>query len=768
MTHPVPGLPDPSAAAPIVALVGNPNVGKTTLFNRLCGERHHTSNFSGTTQEARVGDPRVIVDGASPRLVDLPGVYALDLDSSEARLARDSLDGRLAVRGLPERAPDLVLFVVDAANLERNLVLVGEVLARGHRGVVALNMTDEAGRRGRAIDAGRLAGHLGCPVVPTVARRGEGVDALRQAVAAALLEAAGAAPRHPEASPGGDADDAGRAVVVEPDAADDAAGAPVGEPAPRLSSPSRPAAADDLAAVRRWAGEVARDVTRRPGAPPEDAAAERPAGGGAAADEHPWTDRIDGVLSHPVGGLVVFALVMSGLFAVIFRLAAWPMEWLDMAFGTLGGLVADAMPDGLLEQFLVDGVIAGVGATVVFLPQICLLFFLLSLLEDTGYLSRAALVADRWMRPFGLSGHSFVPMLSAHACALPAIAAARGIPDARERLATILVTPFLSCTARIPVYVLLTGLLFPGRPLAQGLAFTGCYLLGAVAAIGSAILARRTVARGPRRPLSLELPTYRRPSLRTALLTTWDRGWGFLRKAGTVILLIAMVLWWLGTFPRSGPSPEGETLRIEAAAIVETAPERAAALEAEAEAADAAHAVSRTALGRIGGLAEPLFAPIGADRTLTVGILASFAAREVFVTTMAVQLAGREEMEEEGLLATLSGAERPDGTPLFDPATSWSLLVFYVLAMQCLPTLVMTAREAGGWRFAGLQLAWMTAVAWIAAFAVHRVAEVLLAGSGAEAADGANAHVAASIALAETLARSAAGLASAMSAAGIG
>ncbi len=700
---PQPEVSSPDAgtpATPVVAMVGNPNVGKTTLFNRLCGERHHTSNFAGTTQEARVGDPRLEAAAAAVRLVDLPGAYGLMLEQHESRTCREALAGTLPVRGLPAGPPRGVLLVVDATNLERNLVLAGEVLARGHRAVVALTMGDELARRGLEVDAGRLAGHLGCPVVPVCGRTGEGLAAVRHALAATF------------GPPAADA-----AAAAHAGAADD-----VGEPVARLGRPARPSADASLEVIRGWAAAVAGDVAL--GGDGGDA-------GDVAAIEaaHARTDRIDAVLAHPILGLAFFAVVMSGLFAVIFKLAGYPMDWLDMAFGSLGGWVAATLPPGLVSEFLTDGVIAGVGATVIFLPQICLLFFLLSILEDTGYLSRAALVADRWLRPFGLSGHAFVPLLSAHACALPAIAATRGIPDVKERLATILVAPFMSCTARIPVYVLLTGLLFPGRPLAQGVAFTGCYVFGALVAIASAILARRTVARGSRRPLTLELPTYRWPSLRTAVLAMWDRGLGFLRKAGTVILLIAMALWWLGTFPRSAPTAEAEALRARAETVAVADPDASAALQEEADAVDARHAAGRTALGRLGGLVEPVFAPIGADRTLTIGILASFAAREVFVTTMAVQVAGRDDIEDEGLLEILGSATRDDGSPIFHPAAAWSMLAFYILAMQCLPTLVMTAREAGGWRWAGLQLAWMTAVAWVAAFAAYRIA--LAAGVGA-------------------------------------
>ncbi|MFK7960946.1 MAG: ferrous iron transport protein B [Phycisphaerales bacterium] len=753
-----------------VALLGNPNVGKTTVFNRLCGVRHHTSNFPGTTQEARVGDPGIQTDPPAPvRLIDLPGIYELELNQGEAELCRSVLDGQVSPDDAPAVRPDAVLVVVDATNLERNLVLTGQAIAGGHRLIVALNMIDEAERRGLSVDAERLALALGVPVIPTCARAGTGIDALRRAVAAVVQGeqfAAGSADTGVADSPMSSA--AGSSTDSSVDSATDSA----------FRGATRPVPPRDLPVIRSWAKAVAGDAFGSAASPAHadarsdatasedahaassgrtDPSADQPrsepaaaaaggAGGGTADDaaEHIWTDRFDGILTHPIGGLIVFLVVMTGLFAVIFRLAAYPMEWIDAGVGGFGGWVATVLPPGLLNDLLVDGVIAGIGATVIFLPQICLLFFLLSLLEDTGYLARASLFADRWLRPFGLSGHAFVPLLSAHACALPAIAAARGVPDARARLATILVAPFMSCTARIPVYVLLTVLLFPGRPLAQGVAFTGCYVLGALAGLFSAWIARRTVARGPGRPITLELPVYRWPSLRSALLTMWDRGLSFLRKAGTVILLISIVLWWLATFPRSGPSPEAEAIRADVAALTEAAAADGSsavavagdaiaadteARLAEADSIDARFAAQRTALGRLGAFAEPAFAPLGYDRTLTVGVLASFAAREVFVTTMAVQVLGRDELEDDGVFATLKNATRDDGvTPIFTPATSWSLLVYYVLAMQCLPTLVLTAREAGGWKWALLQLGWMCGLAWVASLAVYQVLVAVGAG----------------------------------------
>ncbi len=642
----------PAPSAPrCIALLGNPNVGKTTLFNRLCALRQKTSNFPGTTQEARIGWV-ALGDRSETCLIDLPGVYSLELDLSESKLCRSVLDGNSIPPGAP--APEAQVIVVDAANLVRNLVLAGQALRRTIPGLVVVNMIDTARRRGVHVDANALSDSLGVPVVLVSARTGDGFDQLREAMRS-----------------------------------------------PSLPSRTPPDSLDEL---ERWADEVYAEVGS--------------AHDGTRSSDR-LTDRLDRAFTHPVLGAGLFALIMTGLFWVIFRLAAYPMDWIDAIFSTLGGGAEALLPAGILRDLLVDGVIAGVGATLIFLPQICLLFFLISLLEDTGYLARAAFVIDRLLRPFGLSGHAFVPLLSSHACALPGIMATRAIPDRRDRLATILVAPFMSCTARIPVYVLLTTILFPGRPAMQALAFTGCYVLGACAGLLSSLVVRRTILRGKTRPMALELPSYRLPNLRTALLTTYDRAKVFLRKAGTMILAISIVLWWMGEYPHSDPPAQSISLREQAASIEPADPDAANAMLDEAAHLEARHASRYSFLGRLGEAISPVFAPLGYDRQLTVGVLASFAAREVFVTTMAVQVIGSDE-DDGGVFDALSGATRDDGRPIFTAATSWSLLVYYVLAMQCLPTLVVTAREAGGAKWAFLQLAWMGALAYGLALLVNQ------------------------------------------------
>jgi ferrous iron transport protein B len=642
--------PPPAKAPARVALLGNPNTGKTTLFNRLTGLRQKTSNFPGTTLEARVGR----VPSSPPvDLVDLPGIYSLELDQLEAEVCRAVLQGRAGPAGQPIAEPDAVCIVADATNLARNLMLVGEAVRRRLPTVIAINMIDIARRQGVSIDASALERALGCPVVLVSARTGEGLGELDGALARARI---------PNQTPPGT--DAG---------------------------------------LRKWADDLYAAI----------------ASGSLDLDADSFTDRLDRVFTHPVLGVLCFLAIMGGLFWSIFSLARLPMDGIDGLFSLIGGAVQAALPAGEIRQFLTGGVLPGVCATLVFVPQIALLFFLISLLEDTGYLARAAFVVDRLLRPFGLPGHAFVPLLSSHACAIPGIMATRGIPDRRERLATILVAPFMSCSARLPVYVLVSVVLFNERPLLASLAFMGCYALGMLAGIVSALVARRTILRGRSRPMALELPSYKMPSLRTALLTTFARVRVFLMNAGTNILAILVILWWLQAYPHVEPPARATELRAQAAAA--TSPEEAQAATEEADHLQRSDAKSRSFAGWMGRTLQPVFAPLGYDRQLTVGVLTSFAAREVFVSTMAVVVTGDENKDNPKVLKKLAAAERDDGTPVFTTAVCWSLLVYYVLAMQCLPTLAVTAREAGGVRWAVLQLLWMSGMAYTAAAIVYQL-----------------------------------------------
>jgi ferrous iron transport protein B len=648
-------LPEQQAVATDrVALLGNPNTGKTTIFNSLCGVRAKTANFPGTTTTVRVGQYRAI--DQQIHAMDLPGVYELNLATPEAQIARDAISG---ARG---QVPGAIVVVVDACNLTRNLVLVGELLEYQRPVVVALNMMDLAARRGVKIDAKKLGQRLGVTVVPTVARSGEGLDALRAAIAAAL------------AGPGSSM-------------------RPVDLPAQRTPE-----------TLTTWAESLVADVASSANTQRADALSER----------------VDRMLTHPVYGMAAFAAVMGLLFWTLFTLATIPMDLIEGTFGVLGDATRSVFPAGPVQDLIADGIVGGVAGTVVFLPQICLLFFLISLLEDTGYLARAAFVMDRLLSRFGLPGHSFVPLLTAHACAIPSIMSTRLIPDRRDRLATILIAPFMSCSARLPVYVLLTSLIFADRPALAALAFGACYLLGGTAALLSAVLFGRTVLKGRAQPMVLELPTYKVPSLANALLSARDQGLMFLKTAGTVIVAICIVMWWLSTYPRVEPGPEVQTLRAQAEAPG-LPPAQAEALTLQADTLERRAAQAGTFAGMMGRIVEPVFRPLGFDWQLTVGVLTSFLAREVFVSTMSVLVGGSGDTEaDEGVIARIRGMTTADGRLVFTPATAAAALVFFVLAMQCLPTLAVTRREAGGLKYAAFQFAYMSGVAYVGALVVHQ------------------------------------------------
>ena len=642
-------------SASSVALLGNPNTGKTTLFNRLCGARAKTSNFPGTTTAMRVGRSQVGSD--SIEVIDLPGLYSLQGESPEAAIVRGVL------RGAADSRPSAVIALVDASNLFRNLVLVGELLTFDEPVVVALNMVDIAERTGLRLDVPTLSRRLGVPVVPMVASKGIGLDGLRTIIASLATGATA-----------------------------------------RVRPPDLPPSGATLEQFTAWTDDVLNDAYP---------------GGAPAAALDARTERIDRVLTHPLSGTLVFLAVMGALFWTLFELATVPMDLIELTFGYLGAGVSSVLPAGAIRDLLIDGVIGGIAGTVVFLPQICLLFFMISLLEDTGYLARAAFVNDRIFRRFGLPGQAFVPLLTAHACALPAIMSTRLIPDRRDRLATIMVAPFMSCSARLPVYILLTGLLFADRPALAGLAFAGCYLLGSAAAFFSAWLFGKTALKGTPRPMVLELPSYKRPSFTNALLTARDQGQAFLQTAGTVIVAICVVMWWLSAYPKVDAPVEAVELRQ--AAETAAAPAVADELRTRADVIQAKAEQSGSFAGIMGRTIQPVFQPLGYDWQLTVGVLTSFLAREVFVSTMSVIVGGGAEAEpDEGVRRRIRTMTRDDGSLVFTRATAASALIFFVLAMQCLPTLAVTRKETGKAKYAVMQLAYMSGLAYVTALVVYQ------------------------------------------------
>jgi ferrous iron transport protein B len=634
-----------------IILIGNPNTGKTTLFNALCRARSKTSNFPGTTTAVRQSRAVWPEAGHEIEVLDLPGVYDLTGNSPEKHIALTTLNT------IHDDA-DAIVVIVDACNLARILVLVAQLLAHRRHVVVALNMSDLAQRNGIAINASTLSQRLGVPVVPIVARQGRGLDALREALSVTGLE-------RPRDLPTVDA---------------------------------------TIETVAAWADTVSAAVST----------------GSSGHARDPVAERYDRLLTHPVIGLAAFFAVMGSLFWMLFSLAAVPMDLIEAIFSQLGRLIEAFLPAGPVRDLLAQGVVGGIAGTVVFLPQICLLFFLITLLEDTGYLARAAFVMDRLLARFRLPGHAFVPLLTAHACALPGIMSARLIPDRRDRLATILVAPFMSCSARLPVYVLLTTLLFAGRPGLAGLAFAGCYLLGAAAALFTSMLFGRTILKGQARPMILELPSYKTPSLRNAMLTARDQALSFLSTAGTVIVAICILMWWLNAYPRVDTPAAAVSLQT-AAAAPGLASDQSQALLDQAATIESKAQQAGSFAGRIGHVVAPMFRPLGFDWQLSVGVLTSFVAREVFVSTMSVLAGGRRDGDvDDGVVARIRAMTRDDGRPVFTTATAASALVFFVLAMQCLPTLAVTRKETGHVKYALLQLGYMSSLAYVVALLVYQ------------------------------------------------
>ena len=647
-----------------LALVGNPNAGKTTLFNALTGLRAKTANFPGTTVESKVG--RLHLDHKQIVVVDLPGLYSLDSKSPDEKLAADALQGKLE-----HTAPDAALVVVDATNLERNLFLVSQILElKKCPVIVALNMMDMARRDGIRIDVAKLRDELGCVVVPIAARVGEGIDELKQELDRLVTGAMPEALDH-----------------VDPNCSG--------------------CTGCTFQARYEWTEQVSTRVM--------DA---------AAVQRSVWTEKLDDVFTHPIWGIIVFHAVMLVVFALIFCAAKIPMDLIDQLFSTIGGWVSTKIPEGDFQSLLVNGVIGGVGGILVFLPQICILFFALSVLEDTGYLSRAAFVMDKVMRRFGLPGKAFVPMLSAHACAIPAIMSTRVIENPRDRLVTILITPLMTCSARIPVFAMVTALIFPHSPLKAGLVFTGAYAFAVATALVMALIFRGTILPGGSKPLMIELPQYRMPGLRVALLHTFDRAKIFVKQAGTIILAISLILWALSYYPKSAAPAAAVTMNEQAAQFEKKGDTKQAnQLHASADRLTAQHSLQNSFAGKIGHFIEPVIAPLGYDWQIGIGIFSSFAAREVIVSTLAIVYGVGEDTAENNrssLYDSLRRAQRSDGTPIFNTATCASLLVFYILAAQCLSTTAVVKRETGGWKWPLFQIAYMSALAYGAALIVYQ------------------------------------------------
>jgi ferrous iron transport protein B len=615
---------DPHAPAWIVALVGNPNCGKTALFNLLTGARQKVANYAGVTVERKVGTAR-LRNGKTVSVVDLPGAYSLTPATPDEQVTLEVIEGRRH----GEAAPDAIVAVVDATNLRMNLRLVLELKRLGRPMIVALNMADVARAEGLVIDVKKLSQELGCAVVETVAVKHDG-----HAQLLAELErefAAGLPPTHEEKLVG-----------------------------------DAPSSADLQREVRRILASVAPNAMK----------------------VQRFHHRLDGIVMHPVWGLALLAAMLFLIFQAVFSWANVPMDAIKAGMASLGGWTTAHMAEGPLRSLLVDGVIAGAGSVIVFLPQILILFFFILLLEDSGYLPRAAFLLDNLMGKVGLSGRAFIPLLSSFACAIPGIMATRTIANWRDRLATIMIAPLMTCSARLPVYALLIGAFVPDRAVGpfnlRGLTLFALYVAGVVSAMGVAWLFKRVWMKSSYQPLMLELPPYRVPGLRNLVLGLWERARIFLRRVGTIIFSLMVILWFLSSYPAP---PDGAT----------------------------GPAIQYSIAGMLGQALQHVFAPLGFNWQISVALVPGLAAREVAVGALGTvySLSAAGDSVADSLAPVIA-----QGWSL---ATAYALLAWYVFAPQCISTLAVVRRETNSWRYPVLMAAYLFVLAYVAAFVTYRV-----------------------------------------------
>jgi ferrous iron transport protein B len=603
--------------ARLIALVGSPNSGKTTLFNQLTGLRQKVANFPGVTVEHHVGKAH-LPGHHDIDLIDLPGIYSLTPRSEDEQVTFNVLQGRMP--GL--RRPDAILLILDSTNLSRHLTLAAPILALGLPTLVLLNMVDSLFERGGEVDAEKLADQLGAPVALISAAKGQGLKAVTRFLVGSIA----------------------------------------------VPKPVQLPVLQDVPKCRQWARQVSSESGYQHPAPPV------------------WTRRLDAAALHPVWGPALFAAIVGLVFQSIFAGAQPLMDGVEAGVRASGEWLGGVLGAGWLKSLLVDGIWSGVGSVVVFLPQILVLFLFIGILEDSGYLARAALIADRTMARVGLQGKSFIPLLSAYACAVPAIMATRTIESKRDRIATILIAPFMTCSARLPVYTLIIAAFIPDRPFlgpvlgTRAAAMLGLYMLGFAAAVGTAKLLKSSVLKSERTPFVLEMPPYRMPTLKSLGLRLLDRAQAFLKRAGTVILAVSVLLWALASVPMiDGKAPP----------------------------------VEQSLAGTLGRALEPLIEPLGFNWKIGVGLITSLAAREVIVGTLGTIYGMEPDKDAAGLQAALQRDLSFGG--------ALALLVFFAFAMQCMSTLAVVRRETGGWKWPAIQFAYMSGLAYVCAFITYQL-----------------------------------------------
>jgi len=708
---------DLPVARKLVAIAGNPNTGKTTLFNVLTGSRARVGNYPGVTVDRRIGDASLHVAG-DVDVLDIPGTYSLVARTAEEQIA---IDAMLGLDGQPR--PDAVVVCIDAAQAVRGLYLVLQAMEFGLPVVVAMTMMDEAGNA--APDSTELAERLGCEVIPVVASQGRGVEAIRAALDRRLASA-------------------------------DASPCWRWQPSPWLRerlaavSPALPSDWPATSAMALWALMSVEDGDELRGIPPDLRKAaqllpdeRKRVDSEAISARYLWLDgavaplvlhapdrkrseKVDRILIHPTFGFLIFVVMMMGLFEALFVGADPMIRGIDQGFAALCGWLKRVLPDGIFAHFLTDGLLGGFGAVLAFVPQILLLFAFLGVLEDSGYLARVAYIMDRPMRAMNMHGRAFIPLLSGFACAVPAIMATRTMERRRDRLLAMLVIPLVTCSARLPVYTLIVVSLFPASTIfgflpTRGLLMVSMYAFGMLSALGAAWVLSHLLPplRARRLPFVVELPPYRRPHVRNVLLMVKDRALRFLQDAGPLIVLCSVVLWALLDFPRAPQHPS----RHWDQAIVAATPSERPQLEAERE----SERLQQSFAGKLGRTLEPAIAPLGFDWKIGIGLIGSFAAREVFVATMAVVygLGPDRAGEHATLREKLRKEKRPDGTPLYTPLVGLSLLLFFALACQCSGTLAAVRRETGGLRWPAFLFGYTATMAWLVSFGVYQIGRAL-------------------------------------------
>ena len=701
----------PLGSAPIalrrIALAGNPNAGKTTLFNALTGMRQKVGNYPGVTVEKKEGRARLNRD-VEATILDLPGTYSLSPKSPDEEIARDVLLGLRA----DTPTPDAVLVVVDASNLERNLYLATQILELGLPTILALNMNDVALANGKSVDATQLSKELGCPVVPIVAVRGEGLEALKTALAGEIPLPNPPALNLPTSlesartqlaeflKPGGNGAD----ETVTSGARGVALRLLCGNASTKAIEQGFGRGAASFVDELRAQGKIKGALETGPRYAALGPVVGRSIASSGRELSQSFTDKADAILTHRVWGLVFFAAIVLLVFQSIYSFAELPMTWIESLTASGQNFLSSRLPDGPLRDLLVDGALAGVGGVLVFLPQILILFFFIGLLEDSGYMARAAFIMDKTMGRVGLHGRAFIPLLSSFACAIPGVMATRSISSKRDRMTTILIAPLMSCSARLPVYTLMIGTFIPDAKIGflsvRALTMFGLYTFGVVAAMAAAWVFKKTFFKGPPPALMLELPPYKMPAPRNVLVTMWERGSQFLKRAGTLIFALSIVIWFALNYPKPSEQQLAQLPNDEA---------RSALI--------AKHSLA----GRVGHFVEPAIAPLGFNWKIGVGLVGAMAAREVFVATMGtVYSVGDADEESKPLRQQMRDDKWPDGRPVWTTLTAVSILIYFVLAMQCVSTLAVVKRETASWTWPIFMLVYMTGLAWICSFIVFQ------------------------------------------------